>query len=199
MVDIRNDPARTYQFMLDSGAQSYNILLQDGDYDHLPAGKSDACAVEVGQWLWEFFRLYSTGNQSFRIKFFDDISVGLLKKTRGIKTPSATFSHCTITVDTNGEVKQADTFRINADGGDKIGGSNILNSSLYEIANSPDNLASISEVESLSAVCMSCEYLDVCGGGFPPHRSREGEIKNPSIYCSDYIYLFDKIEGALCR
>lgn len=199
VVDIRNDPARTYQFMLDAGARSYNTLLQDGDYDHLPPGKSDIRAIEVGHWLWELFRLYSSGNQNFRIQFFDDISVGLLKMARGIKVPPVTFSLCTITVDTDGEIKQADTFRINADGGDKIGGKNIVESSLFEVANSPQNLASLNELESLSPVCLSCEYLDVCGGGFPSHRASEGDFNNPSIYCSDYIYLFKKIERALCR
>lgn len=199
VVDIRNDPARIYQFMLASGARHYNILLQDGDHDHLPSGKPDKGAVDVGHWLWKLFRLYVAGPQKFRIKLFDDISLSLLKKARGIQAPSSTYSLCTMTIDTDGEVKQADTFRINRDGADRLAGENIVESALHELANSPANRASVKSTEELSAQCTACCYLDACGGGFPSHRAMGGSFRNPSIYCADYLYLFEHIERALCH
>jgi uncharacterized protein len=198
VVDIKNSPERTYQFMVETGAYSYNILLQDGDYNHLPPGKATIADVEVGHWLWKLFKLYSGGKQQFRIKFFDDVAVDILKKDRGVQIPLSTFSHCTMTIDTNGEIKKSDTFRININGGDKIGGENILESSLLQTANSDINIDAIQESEILSDTCMSCSYLNTCGGGYPPHRSNNGNLRNPSIYCSDYIYLFNQIENVLC-
>ena len=199
VIDIQNDPARIYQFMLEAGAGSYNILLEDGDYDHLPLSKRDTSETNVGRWLCSLFNLYSSGSQNFRIKFFDDIALSLLKKVRGAKVPPATYSLCTITIDTNGEIKQADTFRINSNGADRLTGRNIVESSLFEVANSPSNRASLEEVEDLATRCIECSYLDSCGGGFPPHRAKKGNFRNPSIYCADYMHLFERIENALCH
>jgi len=199
VVDIRNDPVRIHQFMIASGARHYNILLQDGDHDHLPSGKSDRGAMDVGHWLWKLFRIYAAGPQEFRIKFFDDISLSLLKRARGIQTPTSTYSLCTMTVDTDGEVKQADTFRVNRDGADRLAGENIVESKLHDLANSPANQASLKSTEELSPECIACRYLDACGGGFPSHRSKGGSFRHPSIYCADYLYLFEHMERALCH
>lgn len=199
VVDIRNDPARIHKFMLETGASNYNIILQDGDYDHLPPGKTNVHGADVGRWLWCLFKLYSSGPQVFRLKFFDDIALSLLKLNRGLKTPNATYSLCTITVDTNGELKQADTFRINRDGADQLGGSNIISTSLYELANSSANKAYLLDTEELGQQCLHCKYLDACGGGYSQHRYKAGSYANPSVYCSDYMYLYKKMEVALCH
>lgn len=199
VVDIRNDPLRIYQFMQVTGAKNYNVLLQDGDHDHLPAGKTRANSVEVGEWLWQLFQLYATGKQNFRLKFFDDIAQSLLKKNRAICTPAASYSLCTLTIDTDGEVKQSDTFRVNSDGADRLDGQNIVQSSLYEIANSVTNRTLIGKTDSLSGKCLNCQYLNTCGGGFPPHRAKAGSLENPSIYCNDYLHLFEYMERSLCH
>lgn len=199
VVDIQSDPIRIHQFMRVTGAKQYNILLQDGDHDHLPPGKHDRHATDVGQWLWQLFQLYAAGPQDFNLKFFDDIALALVKRARGIQVPISTYSLCTMTVDTNGEVKQADTFRVNGDGADRLGGENIVESPLHDLANSPVNQANVEVTETLSPQCLDCRYLDVCGGGFPSHRSKGGDYRHPSIYCDDYVYLFERIEHALCR
>jgi uncharacterized protein len=199
VIDVRNDPARIHEFMLATGARHYNILLQDGDYDHPPIGKSATGAADVGHWLWRLFQLYAGGPQQFRVKFFDDISLSLLRKARGIQVPPSTYSTCTMTVDTDGEVKQADTFRINRDGADNLAGKNILEASIPELANSLENQAGVKSTEELSEQCLACRYLDACGGGYPSHRSRGGDLLNPSIYCVDYLYLFEHMERALCH
>lgn len=199
VVDILNDPSRTHQFMLDSGARNYNILLQDGDHDHLPHGKTDVQSTDVGRWLWELFKLYSAGPQTFRLKFFDDIALSILKKNRGIKTPAATYSLCTITIDTDGELKQSDTFRINGNGADRLERWNIIDSSLHELADSPANRAYLQVTEELGSQCLGCRYLDVCGGGYSQHRSNAGNYMQPSVYCADYLHLFERMEVALCR
>lgn len=198
VIDIRNSPNRIYQFMLDSGAKSYNILLQDGDHDHFPPGKNDTTDIRVGRWLWELFKLYSQGMQTFKLKLFDDISLSILKKSCGFRPPPATYSLCTMTIDTNGEIKQADTYRINSNRGDRIIGENIKYSSLTEAANSRAHREFLDRSERLSTTCNSCEYLNACGGGYPSHRFKSGCLENPSVYCSDYLYLFKNIERALC-
>jgi uncharacterized protein len=199
VVDIQNDPMRIHQFMQESGAVNYNILLQDGDHDRLPPGKPDVQATDVGNWLWELFQYYSAEPQTFRLKFFDDIALSLVKKNRGIQSPPVTYSLCTVTVDTDGELKQADTFRINEDGADQLEERNILDSSLHELADSPANRAYLNVIENLALQCLNCSYLGACGGGYPQHRYKAGDYMQPSVYCADYLHLFERMEAALCH
>lgn len=199
VVDVRNEPNRIYEFMRSTGSKSYNVLLQDGDYDHLPAGKASLGSTEAGDWLWHLFSLYASGPQHFRIKHFDDLAVSLLMKGRGLQKPTATYAHCTITVDTDGEIKQADTYRINAEGADRLGGLNILSDSIFDAANSSANRRAVRNAHELASKCISCEYIDACGGGYPTHRWKSGELCHPSIYCSDYMTLFRAMESVLCH
>lgn len=177
---------------------SFNIILPDGDYNNLPDKKS-LDSTDTGEWLWKLFKKYATTSNKFRIKFFDDIAKGLLKNKTKITTPSSTFSICTMTVDTNGEIKQSDTFRINGDGADIIGVFNIKANSLVDVVNSEENIKYLRNVELLPAICLSCCYLNVCGGGYPSHRLNGTNFNNPSIYCNDYKYLFRKMELAICK
>lgn len=199
VIDVRNDPARIFDFMCTAGASHYNILLQDGDYDHLPAGKAGPDSHELGEWLFELFRLYASGTQKFRIKFFDDIALSIVKDLRGIRSPPANYMLCTMTVDTNGEIKHNDTYRINSDGADSLAGQDIRSMSLHRAANSELNRDQLASVSRLPTKCVACKFLNSCGGGFPSHRFRQGAFDQPSVYCHDYLYLFERMESALCQ
>lgn len=199
VVDIKNDPRRIHEFMATAGTSSYNIILQDGDHLSLPAGKAAVESNDVGAWLWELFTRYSSGPQRFRIKFFDDIAVALLKKNRAIRGPYATYAVCTMTVDTDGEIKQSDTFRVNGDGADRVGALNVMQVALTDVTNSVAHREHLARIQALPVTCTNCAYLDTCGGGYPQHRFGENGYDNPSVYCSDYMFLFGRMEGAICR
>lgn len=198
VVDFENDPARIFEFIQQSGVEEINLILPDGDHNTLPPGTLDTSNITPGEWLWSLFKLYSTGAGNPRIRFFDDIVRMIIKKNRKIKIPPASYSICTLTVDTDGTIKQSDTFRINNNGADYIGGHNIVNVSIVDIANSIENIEYLRKVETLCEKCMACNYLDVCGGGYPSHRMKGDSFLNPSVYCKDYLYLFGKIEAAIC-
>ena len=199
VIDINNSPERIYEFMETCNVANFNIILLDGDYNSLPLSKKSFNSTEVGEWLWKLFKQYATNSSKFRIKFFEDIAKNLLKNKTKVANPKSTFSICTMTVDTNGEIKQSDTFRINGDGADIIGTFNVKSTSLVDAANSEENIKYLKNVESLPAVCLSCNYLNVCGGGYSNHRLNGISFNNPSIYCNDYKYLFDRMERAICK
>ncbi len=198
VVDPLTDPLRLLRFMAHAGASHYNLILTDGDFDSLPSSKAQIGSVETGEWLWRLFCAYASTDHGFRIEFFDDIARRLVLKKRGVTIPRATFSTCTLTVDTNGEVKQSDTFRINGDGADGLGGFNVATSALVDVANSEENRRYLQKFETLPTTCRECHYLDVCGGGYPSHRLRQGSWNNPSIYCTDYKHVLTRMEDVLC-
>ncbi len=199
VIDINNNPERIFDFMESCQISSFNIILPDGDYNTLPENKKIFDSTEVGEWLWVLFKKYGMSSNQFRIKFFDDIAKGILEKRSEIVQPPSTFSSCTLTVDTNGDIKQSDIFRINGDGADSIGAFNVKKSSLVDVANSKENIQYMESIEPLPPVCLDCKYLNICGGGYPNHRLNGNSFSNPSIYCKDYKYLFEKIELALCQ
>ncbi len=198
VIDFANDPEEIFEYMQSCGVEDVNLILPDGDYNSLPF---DSCFNKglTKEWLWSLFKLYASSENNIKVRFFDDITRMLVKKNRGLKSPPSTYSLCTLTVDTDGTIKQSDTFRINDARADFIGDENIASSSIVGVANSLQNIDYLRRVETLSDECKRCEYLDVCGGGYPSHRLRGNSYKNPSIYCSDYKYLFKNIESAVCN
>lgn len=199
VIDVKNNPEKIYSFMRFFEVRQFNIILPDGDYNTLPNNKKSKESIEMGQWLWELFKLYATSESKFQIKFFDDIAKGILRNKTHKKIHNSTFSLCTMTIDTDGSIKQSDTFRINGDRADNIGDFNILKDSLIDVMNSEENVNYMKNIEILPSTCLECNYLNICGGGYPSHRLKKESFINPSIYCSDYKYLFKKMEAAICK
>jgi len=51
-------------------------------------------------------------------------------------------------------------------------------------------------IEGLSDTCKQCEIVNVCGGGYYPHRySSNGGYENPSVYCKDLFKLISHIKS----
>ena len=198
VVDTKNDPSKIFAFMVDAGAQTYNLILQDGDRKNLPPGKEALNSTEVGEWLTKLFYIYAQSDLKFRIQMFDEMVVGLLKKQRSVACPPVTHLSCTMTIDTDGEIKQTDTFRVNANNADQITGSNVTTHSIFDSANSQQNIDFVLSTSSLVRDCRDCAYLNVCGGGYEQHRFDGVSYRNPSLYCSDYKLLFGNMERLIC-
>ena len=50
-----------------------DFLLQDGNHDRLPPGKSHFTTTEYGDWLVRLFDLYLSDKSSVPIRIFDDL------------------------------------------------------------------------------------------------------------------------------
>jgi uncharacterized protein len=49
-------------------------------------------------------------------------------------------------------------------------------------------------VEALSAQCLACPVMEICGGGLYPHRYLAGEgFRHPSVYCDDLLTLISHV------
>jgi uncharacterized protein len=52
--------------------------------------------------------------------------------------------------------------------------------------------------EGLCFECQNCKIVDICGGGYYPHRfSKLNEFNNPSVYCKDLYKLITHIENSV--
>lgn len=197
VLDPATEPRRAFEFMVWSGAASYDLLLRDGDHDALPPGKQTVESTEAGTWLVKLFGIYATANPRFGIRILDEAAQSILTRIDGLDIGSAQQRRCVLTVDTNGEIKQVDTLRINDTKFDRLTGESIGARGIEATVRSPENTRVVEEQASLSAACQRCSYLDCCGGGYLQHRFGAGHFRNPSIYCADYLHLFSRLDRAL--
>jgi uncharacterized protein len=198
-VDPDVSPDRIYHFMKWAGARSYNLLLRDGDHESLPPGKAGLDTTEAGAWLWKAFSLYASECPTFRIRIFDEIAASLLTRPMGHLPSTNQTRQCVLTVDTDGEIKQVDTLRVNGTALDRLAGTKIGAGSIADALQSAKNINLMHIEDDVSDECSGCKYFGACGGGYLQHRYGRSTYKNPSIYCADYLHLLSRMEAVLCR
>lgn len=194
VVNTEYKPKHLLEFMIETDIPEYNIILRDADYLTLPPNNK----FSTGEWLCELFDEYSSGKFNFDIRFLDDLTVQIYMLKNNINKPLTTYTLCTMCIDTNGQIKQSDTFRINGKSSDSLGENiNIFNSSIYDVANGAKNKSYMEIINTIPDECLSCKYLSCCGGGYPSHRYNDNGYNNPSIYCKDYLQLYEHIDNKL--
>jgi uncharacterized protein len=51
---------------------------------------------------------------------------------------------------------------------------------------------------ALAEKCQRCPLVEVCGGGYLPHRFNSGNgYRNPSVYCADLEYLIHHVQDSM--
>ena len=108
-----------------------------------------------------------------------------------------------VIVETDGSIEALDALRV-CEQGLANSGLNVLTREFDDVqAHSSSLLAqALGEGFPLAPVCQRCQFRDVCGGGFLPHRySRANGFNNPSVWCQDILKLLrhirERIEVAI--
>ena len=92
-------------------------------------------------------------------------------------------------VETDGGIEPTDAFKCCENGLTKVG-LNVLEDEFDELYTRQFVEKLQIGSKSLCQKCQSCELLNVCGGGYMPHRySKKNGFDNPSIYCDDLYEL----------
>jgi len=103
-----------------------------------------------------------------------------------------------IVVETNGEIEAVDSLKSTYDGATKLG-FNVFDNQFDEVASHFAVRSRQLGAEALCQTCQDCPVVQVCGGGYIPHRySPEGNsFKNPSIYCADLEKMIRHIHAVV--
>ena len=102
-----------------------------------------------------------------------------------------------VTISQNGMYEQVDTMKSVFAGAHETGLS-VVNSSLNDVLNSSFVSSRQSGINGLSDTCKNCKIVNVCGGGYYPHRySLEHNYMNPSVYCKDLYKLINHINNRI--
>ncbi|MGP4020775.1 FxsB family cyclophane-forming radical SAM/SPASM peptide maturase [Saccharopolyspora sp. 5N708] len=197
-IDLRNDPVRTYESLLEFAPPAVDFLLPNGNWSSPPPGREPgSAATPYADWLIAVFdRWYRAAEQETHVRLFAEILNVLLggKSTvEGIGlSPTAM-----VVVETDGAIEGSDmltgTYQAAA-----ATGLHVARDSFDAALRHPAFQAPSTALE-----CRECQLHRVCGGGLHAHRYRAGSsgggFANPSVYCADLYRLISHIRDSVAR
>ena len=181
------EPRLVYEFLKALGTPNMDFLLQDGNHDRLPPGKSGFDSTEYGRWLMGLLDLYLADPSPVPIRLVDD-TIKLCLGGTSRKEGSGNAQYEILIVETDGEIRKNDTLRASFDGADQFARRwNVTTTALSEVLSSHEYVSYTGMQVPTCSVCADCDLLAACGGGMPLYRwSAKRGYDNPSVYCHDH-------------
>ena len=200
VIDPLSNPSDIYRFFKTIGTPSVDFLYKDGNHTNLPLHKSSVHSTEYGAWMAGLLNEYLQDANPLPIRVLDD----MLKVLMGgavSKEGLGITDFGIIIIDTDGTIMKNDTLKSTYNGADKFNEPfNIKENRLKEFLQSAEFLQYREMQRPVNEKCKRCPSLQVCGGGMILHRwSKENGFNNPSIYCSDQLYLIANMQKALAQ
>jgi uncharacterized protein len=194
VIDATSCPAEVYRFFKEISAPSLNFLLPDGNHSKLPLGKASPHSTEYGEWLTELWKLYASDPQPIPIRTIDNIAK-LIMGGRASKEGMGTTDYSIAIIDTDGSISKNDTLKSSHDGADRFEERwSVFAHRLSDIARSSVFMEYVHDQKPTNRTCQACCFLDICGGGMPLYRWRDGSgYDNPSVYCDDHKMVIGTI------
>lgn len=203
VVDVRNRPLETYEFLASLGAPSIDFLLPHGNHDEPPAyvpaappeaGPEGREATPYADWLIRIFDHWiEEPAPRVRIRLFDDIInlvLGGRHAFEGLGLEPSTL----VVIEASGQIELVDHLKSTYDGAVQTGHS-VATSTLDEVLEHPGVVCGQLGLDALHETCRSCDVVSICGGGLLSHRwSRVFGLRTPTVYCADMYRLVTHIE-----
>jgi uncharacterized protein len=197
VIDLAADPVEVIQYLLSFGPRSLSLLFPLNNHERRPRGKEgDLAATPYGDWLIASFDVWWNHAASVRVAIFDSI-LSLLCGGRTYTEAIGLTPVALVAVETNGELEAVDSLKSTFEGATQLG-FNVFEHDFDTVARDPAVQQRQIGLAALCRECRECPVVEVCGGGYLPHRySPENGFANPSIYSSDLKKLIRHIHGVL--
>ena len=194
VIDVNTNPIDTWRFLSEFEPPIIDFLLPHANWDNPPLSHAENNYVKYGDWMLSIFNDWFNGYKShIRIRFFEEILYRLFGQ-KGSLESLGTEEVGLITISTNGAYEQVDTMKSVYPGAQNIG-LNVYNNDLDEVLLENGIKNRQTGKEGLCLKCQSCKIVNICGGGYYPHRfSKVLDFNNPSVYCEDLYKLITQIE-----
>jgi uncharacterized protein len=181
------DPEKVLAFVVNElGFTEFDILPPDATHIDNPPPIADYFIKLFDVWLDNY------AARGVRIATLDAMIRGLVGKL-SLSDTIGLGPIETVTLMTDGSLEPLDVLRITGDGA-TASKLNVRSNAINDVRTDPIWRQAFEASTHLCDTCMSCEYLDSCGGGHLAQRwSRERRYDNPSVYCESWKRIFGHI------
>jgi uncharacterized protein len=200
VVEPLSDPKEVYNFFKSLKPPSIDFLYKDGNHTNLPIHKSSIKSTEYGSWMTGLLNEYLNDPEPLVIRILDDmlkVLLGGIVSKEGIGITNFGI----IIIDTDGTIMKNDTLKSSYNGADKFEKPiNIKDGNLIEFLSSVEFYKYREMQRPTNLKCTTCPELNVCGGGMILHRwHKENGFDNPSVFCTDQLYLINNMRKELSK
>lgn len=198
VIDVSSDPLEVYEHFKALAIQKISFLLPYATHDTPPPGFGDSSnPTPYADWLLAIFdQWFEEKAPKPKIRFFEQILELILGIDRGFEYLGARHLEMLV-IETDGGIEAVGALKVCGNGFTKAG-MNVLQHELDEaLATDLSKLYHLSH-RKLAPACTQCPIVQVCGGGFLPHRySQQNQFLNPSVFCLDLMKLITHVQNKL--
>ncbi len=196
VINIKSNPAEVYNHFLEINPHNVDFLIPDANYDSPPLKPDYLSETPYADWLIEIFDLWFKEKKPFGVNIFESLVAAILGKGDQSDVLGGANKELLV-IETNGGIEPVGQLKICKNGFTKIG-INVLENELDEAFDNDLGLLFHLSGQKTCQYCKACPILNICGGGYLPHRySKVNGFNNPSIYCKDLVKLITHIQNKL--
>ncbi len=187
VCDPKSDPLKVLDYFVDDlGLKKFDILVPDSTHEDKPHTIEPYFKALFDAWY------PALAAEGVDIRYLRSMIKGLLGGVS--KVESIGYGPInTVCMLTDGSLEPLDVIRITGSGATATE-MNIFDHSFEDMKDCPVWREAYNSSMRPCATCLSCDYVQACGGGFLPHRySDENGYNNPSVYCEDIKGLLHHI------
>jgi Arylsulfatase regulator (Fe-S oxidoreductase) len=199
VIELTSNPLEVYRHLKSLGLKSIDFLLPNGTYDAPPPGitsvtkPGDARVTSYADWLIPIFDEWFENEEAIEIRLFQNI-IALIFGSQHSKSDLGGRVNRYLVIETDGGIEPVDSLKACGEDFTKVG-LNVLANEIDDAYEIPLFKQYLSGAQALCQTCQKCPIVDVCGGGYIPHRfSSDNLFDNPSIYCADLMKLINHIQ-----
>ncbi|MFD9280825.1 FxsB family cyclophane-forming radical SAM/SPASM peptide maturase [Streptomyces mirabilis] len=196
VVDLANDPVEVHDYLASFEPPVIDFGLPHGTHDD-PPHRHDPSVPEYGLWMTRVYDAWLAHPEyQHSVRMLEDI-VALSSGVRGSVETIGLAPPTSVVIESDGTIEGVDTLRSVEEGASWLG-LDVFNQSFDEALRHPKLMHRQYGKAALAEQCQSCPLVDVCGGGYLPHRFSTGRgYRNPSVYCADLEHLIRHVQGSL--
>ncbi|MEV0458130.1 FxsB family cyclophane-forming radical SAM/SPASM peptide maturase [Catellatospora methionotrophica] len=192
-VSPDTDPVGTFEALSAFTPPTIDFLLPHAN-SGAPPPHARPGTTPYADWLIAVFDHWYGRREPVRIRLFDDI-LALLLGGAGSSEQVGLSPAGMLVVESDGALEQVDALK-SAYPGAAATGLDVRHDELDAALADPGVIARQLGLRALSATCLSCPVVPVCGGGHYAHRYRPGTgFRHPSVYCEDLRRLIDHVSA----
>ncbi|XYI02530.1 FxsB family cyclophane-forming radical SAM/SPASM peptide maturase [Sorangium sp. So ce1128] len=199
VIDPETDPIALMDYVFSFDPPSVDFLFPLDHHDRLPKGKrAGGDEAPYGDWFIRLFDHWRVKNSPIRIRFFNAI-IGLVCGSTSPVESLGLNPVDLIVVETDGTLEGVDSLKGTFEGAARLG-YNIFDHDFNTVASHVAVLSRQNGTDGLCATCRACGVVQICGGGYIPHRySSSRRFDNPSVYCADLKKVIRHIHAATVK